>query len=77
MDELINPSKFFLIFAVALMLYGAAIAKTGNRDLLPYRAIHSIRNSEDVKRVGRIVVIVGLIVGALSLVGVTLGMMAS
>lgn len=76
MDELLHPSMFFLIFAIALTLYGAAIAKTGNRDLLPYRAIHSIRNSEDVKRVGRIVVRVGLIVGAFSLVGIALGTMA-
>ncbi|MDO4808181.1 MAG: hypothetical protein Q4A07_13145 [Coriobacteriales bacterium] len=67
----------FLIFAVALVLYGAAIAKTGNKDLLPYRAQHSVRNAEDVRRVGRITVVVGLVIGALSLVGIAVGSLAS
>lgn len=72
-----HPSMLFLIFAVALVLYGAAIAKTGNKDLLPYRAQHSVRNAEDVRRVGRITVVVGLVIGALSLVGIAVGSLAS
>lgn len=72
-----HPSMLFLIFAVALVLYGAAIAKTGNKDLLPYRAQHSVRNAEDVRRVGRITVVVGLVIGTLSLVGIAVGSLAS
>lgn len=68
MNDLAHASLFMLIFAVALVLYGLLLAKTGNRDLMPYRAQHSIRNKEDVKRVGRIVIVVGLVLGAVMLV---------
>lgn len=67
MNDLAHAATFFMIFAVTLVLYGAVLARTGNKDLLPYRAMHSVRNKADVRRVGRIVVIVGLVIGALSL----------
>ena len=67
MNDLAHASLFLLIFALALVLYGLLLAKTGNRDLMPYRAVHSIRNKEEVKRVGRIVVVVGLVLGAVML----------
>jgi len=67
MNDLANASLFFLIFASALVLYGAAIAATGDINLLPYRAARSIRNKEEVRRVGRIVVVCGLVIGALAL----------
>ena len=67
MNDLAHASLFMLIFALALVLYGLLLAKTGNRDLMPYRAIHSIRNKDDVKCVGRIVVVVGLVLGAVML----------
>ena len=63
MNDLAHASLFLLIFALALVLYGLLLAKTGNRDLMPYRATHSIRNKEEVMRVGRIVVVVGLVLG--------------
>ena len=63
MNDLLYASLFLCIFALALMAYGAILAKTGNKELLPMRAIHSVRGPEDVKRVGRIVVVVGLVVG--------------
>ena len=67
MNALAHASLFLLIFALALVLYGLLLAKTGNRDLMPYRAVHSIRNKEEVKRVGRIVGVVGLVLGAVML----------
>ena len=67
MNDLAHACLFLLIFALALVLYGLLLAKTGNRDLMPYRAVHSIRNKEEVKRVGRIVVVVGLVLGAVML----------
>lgn len=67
MNDLANASLLFLIFAAVLIVYGAAIAKTGNVELLPYRSRHSIGSSADVKRVGRIVVRVGLVIGAIAL----------
>lgn len=67
MNDLANASLFFLIFAAALVLYGVAIAATGDINLLPYRAARSIGNKEEVRRVGRIVVVCGLVIGALAL----------
>ncbi len=67
MNDLAHASLFLLIFALALVLYGLLLAKAGNRNLMPYRATHSIRNKEDVRRVGRIVVMVGLVLGAVML----------
>lgn len=64
MNDLAHASLFLLIFALMLILYGLLLAKTGDRNLMPYRATHSIRNKDDVRRVGRIVVMVGLVLGA-------------
>lgn len=72
MNDLAHASLFLLIFALALVLYGLLLAKTGNRDLMPYRATHSIRNKEEVKRVGRIVVVVGLVLGVAMLLALAL-----
>lgn len=72
MNDLAHASVFLLIFALALVLYGLLLAKTGNRDLMPYRAMHSIRNKEEVRHVGRIVVVVGLVLGATMLVALAL-----
>ena len=69
MNDLLHASTLFLIFALALVFYGAALAKTGNKNLLPYRAMHSVRGPQDVKRVGRITVVIGLVIGALALFG--------
>ena len=68
MNDLLHASTLFLVFAATLVLYGAVLAWTGNKSLLPVRASHSIRGPHDVRRVGRIVVIVGLVIGALALV---------
>ena len=67
MNDLVHASTLFLIFATLLVLYGAALAKTGNRDLLPYRARHSVRTTADVIRVGVIVVRVGAVIGLAAL----------
>ena len=70
MNDLLHASQFFCIFAVALVLYGLLMVKTGNKDLIPYRAIHSVRNADDVRRVGRWVLCVGVAIGVLALLGV-------
>lgn len=70
MNDLHHVGLFFSIFAAALILYGLALVKTGDKSLLPYRAAHSVRTSADVKRVGRIVVWVGLCIGVPALLGV-------
>ena len=72
MNDLAHASLFLLIFALALVLYGLLLAKTGNRDLMPYRTTHSIRNKEEVMRVGRIVVVVGLVLGVAMLLALAL-----
>ena len=64
MNDMAHASLFLLIFAVALVLYGLLMVKTGNKDLIPYRAIHSVRNADDVRHVGRIVMAVGAVLGA-------------
>ncbi|MDO4404923.1 MAG: hypothetical protein Q4C09_07785 [Atopobiaceae bacterium] len=67
MNDLLHVGTFFLIFAAVLVVYGGVIAATGDKNLLPLRAQLSIRNKQDVMRVGRIVVIVGLVIGVLAL----------
>ena len=67
MNDLAHASTLFFIFAAALILYGALIARSGNAELLPLRARHSIRGAEDVRRVGRYVLIVGVVIGAIAL----------
>ena len=59
---------FLLIFAALLVAYGLALHKTGNVNLMPYRATHSIRGKQDVRRVGLITIRVGLALGAILVV---------
>ncbi len=66
MNDLLHAGTLFLAFSIALVLYGWILAKTGNRNLLPYRAMHSVRDERDVRRVGSIVVRVGLVIGLAS-----------
>ena len=66
-NDLLHASTLFLIFAAALVCYGAVLAKTQNKDLLPYRAMHSVRSARDVLRVGRVTTLVGLVIGVLAL----------
>ena len=61
---------FFIIFAVALLIYSYALYKTGDKDLLPYRAQLSIKNEEDVRRVGLISARVALIIAALAVLAI-------
>jgi len=68
MNDLVHASTFFTIFALMLVLYGAVLAATGNVGLLPRRASLSIKGPDDVRRVGRIVLIVGAVIGAIALV---------
>lgn len=68
MDDLSNVGTFFLIFAALLALYGLLLTRTGSKDLMPIQSVHSIRGPQDVKRVGRIVIIVGCVIGIVSLV---------
>ena len=67
MNDLRHAATFFLIFAISLVLYGALLAKTGNKGLLPARASHSVRGPQDVRRVGSVTMAVGAVVGALAL----------
>ncbi|MDO4538017.1 MAG: hypothetical protein Q4B54_07630 [Coriobacteriales bacterium] len=67
MSDLQPASILFLIFAIALLLYGAAMVKTGDGGLVPFQSAHSIRDRNDVKYLGRIVAIVGLIIGIVAL----------
>ena len=68
MNDLAHVGTFFLIFAAMLALYGALLMATGNKNLLPYRAIHSVHGPSDVRHVGRITVIVATVVGIASLI---------
>lgn len=67
MNDLLHAGTFFLIFAIALVCYGAILVKTGNKELLPYRAMHTVRNKQDVMRVGRIVIVVGIVIAVVAL----------
>lgn len=66
-NDLTHVGTLFLIFALVLALYAAILAHTGNRDWLPLRAARSVRGPEDVRRVGRITLVVALVIGAAAL----------
>ena len=68
MNDLHHATTLFLVFALAVVLYGAMLALTGSRDLVPLRAAHSIRNPDEVRQLGRIVVVVGIVIGVVALV---------
>ena len=70
MNDLLYASQFICIFAATLVVYGAILAKTGNVNLVPRRAVHSLSGPEEAKHVGRIVVVVGIVIGVLSLIGI-------
>lgn len=59
MDDSLHAVTFLLIFAALVTVYGIVLAKTGNEDLVPYRASHSIEGPEDVRHLGRVVTRVG------------------
>lgn len=59
MSDLHNIGILFSAFGAALVAYGFLLWKTGNKDLLPLRAQISIGNEDDVRRVGKWVMIVG------------------
>jgi len=61
MDELRNVSLLFFAFGVALAVYGFALKRTGNVNLMPYHVTHSISSPEDVRRVGTYVLRIGLV----------------
>lgn len=65
MNELASVALFFLIFGILLVLYGILLTSTGDAELLPYRAMYSVSGPEDVRRVGRIVAVIGLIIGGI------------
>ena len=69
MDDLRHLGTFLLIFAAMLMGYGTLLARTGNKDLMPMRAVHSVHGPDEVRHVGRLVIVVGccVIVAALLL----------
>lgn len=73
MNDLQDASKLFLIFAVVLLLYGSVLFKTGDKDMLPLRAQLSVATKEDVRRVGQVIVRVGLVLGVLALAGIIFG----
>lgn len=64
--------EFLLIFAVAVVAYGFVLHKTGNKELLPYRAMHSIRNKQDVIYVGLWTMRVGAVMAAVLLVALAI-----
>ena len=72
MNDLVHAGTFFLIFAVALALYGFLMAKTGKLDLIPYRARHSINGPDDIRRVGRAVIKIALVIGVVALLVIAL-----
>ena len=62
MSDLEGVGILFSVFGAVLVAYGYAIWRTGNKDILPMRAQISIRGEDDVRRIGKWVVIVGIAV---------------
>ena len=65
-EDIRGVSTLMLIFGFALLAYGTLIWATGNKNLLPMRAQHSVRTKNDVRVVGKYTTIVGAVIAALS-----------
>ncbi|MBQ9005274.1 MAG: hypothetical protein IJ092_02750 [Atopobiaceae bacterium] len=72
-EDIRGVSTLMLIFGLVLLAYGALIYTTGNKDLLPMRAQHSVRTKDDVRVVGKYTAIVGAIIATLAGVAFLLG----
>lgn len=59
-----HATIFLLIFAGLLVAYGIAMHRTGDINLMPYRVQHSVHSQQDVRRVGLIVMRVGIVLAA-------------
>lgn len=69
MEDVLGCVILFAIFGLVLVFYGGVIAITGDKSWLPLRSQLSIRTKDDVRLVGRIVVIIGFVIlGIVSLV---------
>lgn len=69
MDDIRNASILFAIFGGASLLYGRALAATGDKDLLPYRLRHTVATKEDVRGVGRGTMATGAVILGLAVIG--------
>ena len=65
MDDMTYALAFLALFGILTTLYGLLIRLTGNAGLIPHRAAHSIRDKDDVIRVGRLTMAVGAAIVAL------------
>ena len=73
-EDIVGATTLFALFGAVLALYGAILYRGGNKDLLPIRARYSVRNKADVKRVGKIVLVIGVVLlTAMLLVFVAMG----
>ena len=71
-------SILMLIFGAAILLYAAALS-SGNENLLPYRALHSLRRTnrkEQVRHIAAVTAITALPITAGGAVGFFLGNLA-
>lgn len=66
MDDLRNTSIFMLIFAGTIVAYGLLLLAHPSKNLLPMRAAQSVKNEDDIRRVGRITAIIGVAIGAIA-----------
>lgn len=71
-QDFVGATTLFCLFGATLMLYGTALCRTGNKDLLPVRAKHSVRTKADVKRVGKYTLVIGAAILAVVLMAVLL-----
>ena len=73
-EDVVGVTTLFALFGAALVLYGGVLFRGGNKDLLPIRARHTVRNKADVQRVGKIVLVMGaVLLAAMLLVFVVMG----
>lgn len=59
MEDMTYALAFLALFGVLTILYGLLIRLTGNAGFIPRRATHSLRDKDDVIRVGRLTMAVG------------------
>ena len=61
MSESYYACLFMTIFFACCGLYGLVVERTGDKEMLPYRAQHSVRDEDDVRRIGHVTALVSVI----------------
>lgn len=71
----VHPALILLfVFALAVTLYGGVLRQTGDKDWLPMRTWPTVGGPEDVRHVGRCLMIVGAVILGIVCLGIVVNL---